>query len=93
MAQLLANKPEIPLQVFVIANKVERQVPKGVREKIHLCGEMQLPVDRFRVQPATNRIVEVAVVSGLMATDVSGNNGRHRKHEIFMAVPAVVAHP
>ncbi|AWM91596.1 DNA mismatch repair protein MutT [Pseudomonas sp. 31-12] len=37
-------------------------------------------------------ISRVAFSSGLMATDVSGNNGPHRKHEIFMAVPAVVAH-
>ncbi|WP_159245496.1 NUDIX hydrolase [Pseudomonas koreensis] len=34
-------------------------------------------------------ISRVAFSSGLMATDISGNSGPHRKHEIFMAVSAI----
>ena len=53
-----------------------------------------VPLDTYISDPTnslSNRqlVSRVAFSSGLMATDISGNSGPHRKQEIFMAVPAI----
>lgn len=63
MPQLFAYQAEVPLQVFLISNEIQCQMPKGVGEEVGLRGKMNLLPDRFRVQPALDEIVEVAVVA------------------------------
>src|SRR3990167_6616356 len=76
MSQLLADQLEVPLQMLLVTHEVQRKMPQGVGEKIRLRGEMQLLADRFRVQPATDKVVEVAVMADQFLSRVIARSQR-----------------